>query len=725
MDRRDKRGALGSPLDWLWVSVAAGLIWGCASVAADGLAREGWHQVDRLRHVGAGCAIYGAVGAVAGVVAWLYLWAAVTCERAWRPTLGRTTFLVVPVSIGLLAIFGFRATALWTFSGGSIQSSSVARWGPYVFLACTAVGLAVAAGITRHGLRRLDRGRWWWPASIAAGLVLVGSSLAAIDLTVFVALYSRLHEMLEVLAALLVISGLAVGMALLASRVPRLAPAVRALGVGGLCWLITFSASDQTRLEVDLALRHVWQEPGYLGRMLMRKQLAEAYLENPSAWQGARASRMQRLRQHYDISTTALSRQWHEPPPEPAALTAKLEALRQGTKDYNIVVFYVDALRSDVAHDPTKMPHTSALAGRSLDFRRAYAFASDTVTSVPVLTGGSFFPESQRPDLVQLAHGRSVASALFIPLSARRFLTSELPEFAFEETVEFRDYRRDKKVWGYGADLSSAAGLVNEALDWIDRRSSERFFAWIFHFDVHNWRELEGDTVAEDEEEGLDLIDEEERRQRYYAAAAGVDKALGRFLEALKHRGLDDRTIVLVVSDHGEALGRQGHWVHAVFLWESLVKTPLILHVPGVSPAVIDTPVSHADVLPTLARYLDPGADVTGYHGYDLLRHAVPGTPPPDLPVLLLSMRKDDVLRVGLIDRRAPYHKLVLPLDSVEPELHDLTLPEPDDINLARARPMVMLRMLSTLVQSPVFPRSDEEKQQTLPARPKVAAAKR
>lgn len=725
MDRRDKMGVLGSPLQWLLAAVAAGLVCGCAAVAADGLVREGWQQVDVQRHLGAGCAMYGAVGAVAGLILWIYGWAAVTFERELRPHLGRASFLVVPSSVAVLAVIGLRTTALWTFSGGSIQSSSVARWGPYLFLAGSATGLALAAACARHALLKISERRWVTPAVIAGGLVATGCLLAAIDLTVLVALYSRLHEMLEILAALLVMSGLAIAFLLLGAQRPWLAQGFRAVGVGGLCWLVTFAASAETRLEIDVGLRHVWQEPGYLGRMLMRKQLAEAYLEDPTAWQGARASRMVRLRQHYDISTTALGRQWNEPPTEPAALTTKLKELRQAAKDYNIVVFYVDALRSDVAHDPAKMPNTVAFARRSLDFRRAYSFASDTVTSLPVLTGGSYFPDSQRPDLVKLAHGQSVASALFIPLSARRFLTSQLPAFSFEETVEFRDYRREKKVWGYGADLSSAGGLVDETLDWIDRRSTERFFAWIFHYDVHNWRELEATEEEDSSDAGLDGVDHEERRRRYYSAATGVDLAFGRFLEGLEHRGLADRTIVLVVADHGEALGRQGHWVHAVFLWESLVNTPLILHVPGIQPAVVDTPVSHADVLPTLARYLDTDADVASYHGYDLLRHTLADAPTPDLPVLLLSMRKKDVLRVGLIERRAPFHKLVLPLDSVEPELHDLTLPEPDDFNYARQRPMVMLRMLSQLVRSPVFPRSDDERQDGLPARPKVAATRR
>ncbi len=724
MDRRDSTGVLTSPLDWLLAAVAAGLLCGCATVAADAMVREGWQQVDVQRHLRAGCAMYAAVGAIAGIIAWLYIWTAVSLEQSVKPRLGRAAALLVPLSIATLTVLGFRTTALWTFSGGSIQSSSVARWGPYVFLGCTAVGLGLAALCTRHALLQIRRRRWRLPAAVAAGLVIAGSALAAIDLTVFVALYSRLHEMLELLAALLVMSGLGLGIVLLGTRSRHLALGFRAIGIGGLCWLTTFAASDETRIEIDLDLLHVWQEPGYLGRMLMRKQLAEAYLKDPTAWQGARASRMERLRRHYDISSTALSQEWNEPPAEQPSVAAALKELRSTAKDYNIVVFYVDALRNDVAHDPAVMPNTVAFAKESLDFRRAYSFASDTVSALPVLTGGSYFPESQHPDLLELAHQRSVSSALFIPLSARRFLAKLLPEFSFEDTVEVRDYGPDKKVWGYGADQSSADGLVDEALDWIDRRNSERFFAWVFHYDVHNWRELKANQNSEPTA-SLPLLDPDELRRRYRAAAAGVDEALGRFLEGLEQRKLADRTIVLLVADHGEALGRQGHWVHAVFLWEALVNTPLMLRVPGIQAAAIETPVGHADVLPTLARYLDPAAQIAGYHGYDLIRHALPDAPTASLPLVMMSMRKNDVLRIGLVERQAPHHKLVLPLDSVVPELHDLTLAEPDDTNLAGEHPMVMLSMLSKLVRSPVFPRSSAGQDDTEPTTPRVATAAR
>ena len=69
-------------------------------------------------------------------------------------------------------------------------------------------------------------------------------------------------------------------------------------------------------------------------------------------------------------------------------------------------------------------------------------------------------------------------------------------------------------------------------------------------------------------------------------------------------------------------------------------------------------------------------------------------------------------MRVGLGSGEGRYHKLVLPVDSVEQELQDVDLPQPDDVDLARERSRVTLGMISSLVTSPVFPRPESPVEQ-------------
>jgi hypothetical protein len=688
----------------LWCAILAGIFTGWAAVLGDGLARESWQGVDLGRHLRAGLALHAAVGAVIGIAAWLACRSAALSGRWLRRRSPRLALAMPPVVTAVVATLLVRDTAEWTFRGSGVQATALAAWGPYAFMALCGLGVAALTVVSMSALVGATRGRLVWPALASMLLLLGGAALAAIDLTVYVALYRRLHILLELFATMAVLAGLGIALVSLRRRFHGLRLPIFVAAAFGVFWLGAFACFARVRARVDVALGHVWREPAYLGRTLMRVQLAEAFLRDPAGWRGAQASRIDRLKSRFDLATMTLSPRWHEPQREAPGSAEAAKKARRHIDEPNIVVFYIDTLRDDVARDATTMPSLAKLRKKSLDFLRAYSFASDTVTALPVLMNGNYFPAVQDGDVLALARKNKVNSALIIPSSARQFLAKLVPRFTFDDTVEVPDYAPHRDVWGYGADLPSADVIASEALAWIDRRASQRFFAWLFHFDVHNWRELD-DSYVDQVAQSQKLTHSDRRWLRYHAAAAGVDAALERIVAGLAERGLDDRTVIVVVSDHGEALGRQGHWNHAVFLWESLVRTPLVIHVPHTAAKVIDAPVGHVDVAPTLARFIDPDANVSRYHGYDLYHHVVGEPPVGALPLLLMSLRKDDLMRVGLIDRQGPFYKLILPLESAEPELYDLETAEPDDGDVATKAQPRMLRMLSDLVRSPVFPR--------------------
>ena len=87
----------------------------------------------------------------------------------------------------------------------------------------------------------------------------------------------------------------------------------------------------------------------------------------------------------------------------------------------------------------------------------------------------------------------------------------------------------------------------------------------------------------------------------YYASLAQTDDNVGKLLGTLSELGLNENTIVLYTSDHGEMLGEHGLWQKFVF-YEPSVGVPLIFRVPGVTPpnARCATPVSLVQMVPTL-----------------------------------------------------------------------------------------------------------------------------
>lgn len=93
-------------------------------------------------------------------------------------------------------------------------------------------------------------------------------------------------------------------------------------------------------------------------------------------------------------------------------------------------------------------------------------------------------------------------------------------------------------------------------------------------------------------------------RWGYYRMIEKVDAEIGRVLATLEEQGLDQNTVIVFVSDHGECAGAHGLAQKTVFYEES-VRVPLIIHAPGQkvardSDALVNVGV---DLLPTLLSY--------------------------------------------------------------------------------------------------------------------------
>ncbi len=692
---------------WLSILIAAWVLVAWLAVVVDGAYRSGWDGVSRPSHYAAALFLYTAAGAFVGVLGGALFWGYRAIGRrvsARKPSLSRW---LAPLSGALIGAVPASTTAFWLFSGQRVRGTALATWGPWVLMLVAAGAAAAGAEVIARVARRAESGRSRAALTLAVVLFLVAAVLARIDLTFYVSLYSRLHTFLEVTAGSAAAFGFVLVMLVVAARSSRGFRVVEWVAYAGAATLVTFVLVEPSRAWASDALRHAWREPVYVGRMLSRVQIAEAFVRDPRGWRGATMSNVVRLRERYDIATTTRSPVWDKPLEEPPWFKEKLANLR-GTKEYNIVVFYVDTLRDDVARDPRIMPNLARFASRSIDFRRAYTTGSDTLHALPGMTGGSYDLFARQPnDVLHVARSAGYHSVLFVAQSAHEFLAKMLPEFTFEETKEVPDYAPgNENVWGYGADQPTAARLVDRALDWLRERREKRFLLWMFNFDVHNWRELD-DAYVREIGKREKLLDTSDPIYRYRIVARSIDVQFQRFLDGLRDLGMADDTIVLFVSDHGEGLGRDGFWVHSVFLWEGLVRVPLVLHVPGIEPKVVPDLVSIVDIAPTLARFMAKDAETSGYHGEDLLGYLVPGRPKRHLPIVLMSTLKEVPVRLGIIDPEAPW-KLVLSLEGAVPELYDLRAEDPDALDVSEQHEPEMLRLLNDLVRAPAFPRLSE-----------------
>lgn len=124
---------------------------------------------------------------------------------------------------------------------------------------------------------------------------------------------------------------------------------------------------------------------------------------------------------------------------------------------------------------------------------------------------------------------------------------------------------------------------------------------------------------------GSDITPEMIRDMRfgYAASIAFADQEIGKVLDALDESGIADDTLVIFMSDHGDALGDHGQMVKGVALYEPVVSVPMILRWPGHVPAgrVSDALAQGHDLARTClaAAGLDPPRDGPFDTGQDLV----------------------------------------------------------------------------------------------------------
>jgi len=89
---------------------------------------------------------------------------------------------------------------------------------------------------------------------------------------------------------------------------------------------------------------------------------------------------------------------------------------------------------------------------------------------------------------------------------------------------------------------------------------------------------------------------------RYDAGIVSADRMIGQLLSEVRQRGMLDNTIVAVVSDHGESLGKMNYYFgHGRFPYDDCARVPLIIRPPGdTAPRRITAPVSTLSLAPTL-----------------------------------------------------------------------------------------------------------------------------
>ena len=309
--------------------------------------------------------------------------------------------------------------------------------------------------------------------------------------------------------------------------------------------------------------------------------------------------------------------------PTVASLALALFAsLALGAQSPNVVLISLDTFRADRLTPwggaPELAPNLDALAAKGAAFTSCFAPAPLTLPSHATLLTGAF-PEVTGLHDNGFGHLAAGVPTLAEVLSARGYVTAAV----VADPVLNHRYGLSRGFATYDDTLGQAVSrtaeeITDRALAHVRAARKGPLFLWAHYFDAH-FPYAAPPAFARRPAGGP-----------YDHAVAYVDSEVARLLKALP-----PRTIVAVVSDHGEGLGDHGEPTHGVFLFQPTMRVVCVLQGPGVpSGTTCSAPASLADVARTLAILAGAPPSALRGEGVDLLSLGKGGaTPPRALPM--------------------------------------------------------------------------------------------
>jgi choline-sulfatase len=282
-------------------------------------------------------------------------------------------------------------------------------------------------------------------------------------------------------------------------------------------------------------------------------------------------------------------------------------------RDASVLLITVDTLRADhlSCYNPRSVPtpHIDGLASRGVRFVQAVAQVPLTTPShASILTGtypqvhkvrdiGGFVLDKSVPTVATLAHEAGLETAAFVGaavLSHHYGLNRGFDTYNDDVGAQ----RAEGLLPGVVAEIQGDA-VTGRALEWLERHQgsnnplSKNFFLWVHYYDPHFPYDPPLPFKAK------------YAKDLYSGEVAFADAEVGQLLQWLEGHGLSEKTLIVLMADHGESLGDHGEFTHGVFLYDATMHIPLIMRGPEIPPGqAIDQQVRSIDVMPTLTDFL-------------------------------------------------------------------------------------------------------------------------
>ena len=291
-------------------------------------------------------------------------------------------------------------------------------------------------------------------------------------------------------------------------------------------------------------------------------------------------------------------------------------AARQVPPPANVVIVAIDTVRADrlgVAGyqrgGKSLTPNLDKLAGQGAYFKTVYAQAPNTPRSFPSILA-SRYPSQIKVDKEFQNYANPLDENLFLfeVLKAAGMKTEGFAShFYFDRAPGIRqgfdrfDNEGALDIAGSNKDSASPRIVPKVEARLAElARAKDRFALFVHLFEPHS-------TYMPHPE--FPLPSRAGLAEKYDHEIAFVNSWAGRIVDAIDKNGLTDSTLIVVLSDHGEAFGvhqvaGQKMYFHGQTLYDELLRVPVIMRLPGAKPVAIDDPIMLIDLGPTVLDML-------------------------------------------------------------------------------------------------------------------------
>jgi choline-sulfatase len=360
--------------------------------------------------------------------------------------------------------------------------------------------------------------------------------------------------------------------------------------------------------------------------------------------------------------------------------TSSNQPATQDLRPFNVVLVTIDTLRPDHLHcygySKIETPTLDSLATSGALFENAVtqtpltppSHASIFTGLYPTVhhvrdTGGFILGPSTT--LATILHQQGWDTAAFVSSAVLK------KQFGFSQGFNVYDDQMPKpsNIRDVVEDPERRAGdTVDRAIHWLDAQSGRPYFLWVHLYDPHQPYQPPSP------------FKEKYKDRAYDGEIAYADRELGRLFEAVHNKKSPaEKTMVAVMSDHGESLREHGEYTHGVFLYDATLRIAFLMSGPGVPAGVrVKQQARTVDFLPTILELMG-GQAPPSIQGASLLPSFTGSETPTAVSYAETLYPKINMGWAELRAIRTNHWKYVR---APKPELYDLSLDPAETTNV-------------------------------------------